>query len=115
LLKYDIDLDALQYASTDAAPRPSPMHSAEYLSSDFDVLEQFKLSCSATNPIPNISDGSCFSAANRYCQSQGYGAGGFLVEWYNRASNVVCVTSSHASLRNIDISALSGAYPGCTR
>ncbi|UYC16294.1 hypothetical protein NRY95_21900 [Xanthomonas campestris pv. phormiicola] len=111
---YPVDLAAFQFGSVDPTPPASPLTATNYFPTNFSTLQQFLISCNASNPIPNTSDGSCFAAVGRYCQSQGYEAGGMLEEVNNENAMVACVRSGNASYSVANISSVSAFQSRCS-
>lgn len=111
---YPVDPAEFQFGSVDPTPQAAPLTATNYLPTNFSTLQQFFLSCNATNPIPSTSDGSCFVAVGRYCQSQGYGAGGMLEEFSDSNAMVACVGGVNASYSLANISSLSAFQSSCT-
>lgn len=111
---FPIDLNALQFSATDPTPAPAPAHAGEFFYTAFDTLRQFQAGCKQSSPRPNQNSGECAAAVSRYCQSQGYGAGGVMVENAGNIAGVACVTSSKSSMVPTTIPALTAYHATCT-
>jgi len=112
--RYPINLNLLQFSGVDSTPAAAPTTATNYLATTFDVLQQFVPSCNESTPIPNQNSGLCFSAVERYCQSQGYEVGGLLEENNGNNTIVSCVRSVNASELWVNISGLTNFQPQCT-
>ncbi|MFV0677884.1 hypothetical protein [Variovorax sp. tm] len=111
---FPIDLNALQFSATDSTPAPAPAHAGEFFYTAFDTLRQFQTGCKQGSPRPNQNSGECAAAVSRYCRSQGYEAGGVLVENAGNIAAVACVTSSKSSMVQTTIPALTAYQATCT-
>jgi hypothetical protein len=108
------DVSTATAVSVVPPPPPPPTYTAAYLSTTFTTLDTFVPSCSESNPYPNTSVGTCLSAIHRFCENQGYTAGGFPEENAGNVADVSCVTSTGAALLSVNISSLTAYQSGCT-
>jgi len=113
-LRYATNPAAYALGSTDSTPLPVPTFAANYLSTTFPTVQRFVLQCSSSNPLPNASDGSCYSGVTRVCQNQGYENGGFLQDYAGGAGHIACVRSGKSTLHFVNISALTALHSSCT-
>jgi len=110
---YDIGApSALRFLANDPTPRPSPIDAVQSLTPEFDSLKRFMPGCNAGDPIPGPGETSCLAATARYCASQGYNAGGLLLDYIGSHAGVVCVGIGGQRL-SVEVSRLTAIDHRC--